>query len=437
MSVQNIQSVVESAANATLFTTVTVKGRHTYTFGSNLVSWDGANSYTMKDIAKNFGAVEMDENNEYVFRCADAKLNAFDFGLLFTCFTAISAAHVGQGASIYTLREDTNVSEIDVTWFGNNAVIYSKERNLIIPLTNAIIHNACKHEHIRVENFVDIRKFTLRRERLRLVLDTDRGEAVCNFAVPDFVQRSYPHLFNDDPSDDLGFDNPNTPWDDRSALGNLIARSMGRTNAEEVRQKYQTKILLDSVVVRDDLIFRPEKRYSSSKEFIGSICYSDKEQICLAVNLRENLFVHQPWFTGDLPSRIQVEPNPKLVDFYNVTEECTIIERYAHTVTNRPLTASEFSLEVFEKIKCAFYDMKLPRLHLAGCFGKVVIPESVLMQGLASTTGDVIYCIVPVGVIGRNVICKTSGGKLSAMKNIPTSEEEGFYDITEVLKNAV
>ena len=109
-----------------------------------------------------------------------------------------------------------------------------------------------------------------------------------------------------------------------------------------------------------------------------------------------------------------------------------------------PLTAAEFDAEVFERVRNAFFDMELPRVQLASAFGRVVVPEPVLLSALSSASSDTIYCIVPVGTIGNNVICKDFDGILTLMELLPEEDsvpgswrpwgfDTYFYDITGVL----
>lgn len=424
-----------SASAASLFAPVSARGNNTYTFGSNLLSWDEVNNYAVSSIAPTFGqTVPTQDAAQVMFKCGDSNISAFDFGLLFSCFTAIVSAYTEQGSSIFTSKNDTSLPDLDVTWFGNNAVLYSLERGIIIPLKSADVQSACRNAKVRVDNFVDIRSFQLMREKKYFVIETDHGENFCTFPIPMVVQRSFPNLFDDDPTNDDIIDDPNTPWDERSQLGSLIASSASLTSAEYTAQRYRDQVSLESVVVRSDLIIQPSQRYKSTSEFLGSICYSDKDVIALAVNFRNNLFVYKPWFTGEVHSSVQVDSNPKLNSFFNITEECKLITRYAQTVTNTPLTAAQFDIAVFERIKTAFYEMELPRLQLQSAFGRVVIPESVLVKGISTMAGESVFCIVMVGVIGKNVICKTSEGSLLTMPRVPWLEDEAFYDITEVVQ---
>lgn len=435
MSVQNVRSIAKGASTASLISPVAVRGYNNYTFGTNLLVWDETNSYTLERIASDFGQpVGGGSTGNPMFRCGESAISAYDFGLVFSCMAAIVGAYTESGASVFTEHCDTSVPEVDVAWFGNNAVVFCKERNLIIPIKSADVQNACRHRKVQLENFVDTRVFQLTREKFSFLLDTAKGEALCRISIPLFVQKAFPSLFDSDPTNDVVSDDPNTPWDERSALGSLIASSVNLNSAEDTAQKYRDRVTLESVVVRTDLIFEPKVRYNSVTEFLGSLCYSDKDVIALAVNFRNNLFVYDPWFDGVGESIVQTDANPQFDKFFNVTEECKIVERFAQSVTNVPLTAAQFDVSVFEKVKSAFYEMELPCIKLASAFGRIVVPESVLVKGLSSMSGESIYCVVPVGVIGNDVICKNERGKLEAIVRAPWLNDDALYDITEVIK---
>lgn len=434
MTAHNLRTIVKNASAASLLSPVEVKGVNSYVFGTNLISWDEANNYTLERVSKDFGQpVVSNGPGSAMFRCGDSEISAYDFGLVFSCFAAIVAAHTETGTTIFTSYADTSALELDVVWFGNHAIVYSRERNLILPITSACVQGACRYQKTDLSNFTDVRSYRLIRERLSFVIENSMNEVVCRFSIPAHVQRAFPNLFDDDPANDEIMDDPNTPWDERSALGSLIASSTSLTSAEETVERYKSHVSLESVVNRTDLVFTPKIRYNSVQEFLGSLCYSDKGRIALAVNFRDNLFVYKPWFSPNNPDGIQVDSAPNFGAFYNVTQECIYIERYAKSVVKVPLTAAQFDIEVFEKIKAAFYAMELPRLSLASVFGRIVIPESVLVKGLSTASGETMYCLVMVGVIGNNAICKDENGNLYAAVNPPWLKDQAFFDITEVI----
>lgn len=435
MSVKNVRGVVLNASKASLFSPIKVRGVNCYTFGTNVLSWDSVHSYTMAAIAEEFGdAVRTQDASQLNFRCGRSLVCPFDFGLLFSCFTAINSAYIEQGESITTLDQDTTVDDIDIAWFGNNAVIYCCVRNMIIPVKSPDIHKVCCNQKVEVCSFSESKVYTLARERFHITVTTERGEHLCSFPVPDFVQKAYPHLFDSDPTNDVIRDDPNTPWDESSGLGSLIASSVQHTGAEAALERYAECTSLASVVMRTDLMCTPSKRYTDVENFLGSLCYTGDGEVALAVNFRNNMFVFQPWFTGDVGGTLRVTSSPQFDKFFDVTEECECIERFARTVSNVPLTSAQLDIAMFERVKEAFYSVSLPRIKFANSFGRIVIPEPVLMEALRTAAGETAYCIVPVGSIGSNVICKTANGNLLARNNMDWDFDDYLFDITEVIK---
>lgn len=407
-----------------------------------MLSWDETNVYMMSQIASDFGqALSKGGPDQMKFKCGRAEIGVFDFGLLFSCFLGISTAYAESGISLSTAHEVTNLPGISVVWFGNYGIIYSRQHNLIIPLKSADIQRACKYEDVWSENFTDVRKFAVRREGLSLVLLTEQSEQLCFLPIPVGIQKAYPNLFAT--TETVTEDEFVASWDERSQLGSLIHGSISLTDAESTVNRYKENAVLDSVVVRDDLMCTPSTRYNNTQELFGSIAYTDKGAIALAVNFRNNLFVYQPWFGGDEAedSGIMVDSSPRFQEFFNVTEECQRISRYADTVTVVPLGAAEFDVTIFERIKRAFYEMQLPRVQFASAFGKVVIPEPVLVSSLTSHSGESAYCIVPVGTIGTHIVCKDTQGRLKTIEMHKNAEGEwtpwgldtAFYDITGVI----
>lgn len=443
MSVKSLRSTVLMASNVPLLNQVTVQGANAYTFGTDLISWDETNVYTMTQVASDFGhPISHGGPEQMRFKCGNSSVGVFDFGLLFSCFVGITTAFAEAGVSLPAAREDTTTPGIDIVWFGNYGIVYSRQHNLIVPLRSSDIQNACRFEAVTASCFTDVRKFAVRREGLNLVLLTEKQEQLCIVRIPLGIQRAYPKLFDDDPTNDYDVDDPSTPWDERSQLGSLITGSINLTDAETMVAKYSENSVLDTVVVREDLMCKPTKRYNSTQELFGSIAYTDKHSIALAVNFRNNLFVYQPWFSVTAGEKgIEVDATPNFSAFFNVTDECKRIARYASTVTAVPLSAAEFDMNVFDRVKDAFYNLELPRIKFASAFGKVVIPEPVLVNSMTSRSGENIYCIVPVGAIGNNLICKDAMGNLVTMEMRETSEgvwdpwgyDTAFYDITGVI----
>lgn len=437
MSTQNIRKDALSASNVFLLSSVTFQGVNKYTLGTDMLVWDESNSYSITQIAPTFGQIiQGGPGTPVTFRCGNAGISVFDFGLLLSCFTAMSMAHLELGTGVPVELVPTSVPGVEAMWFGNHGIIFGLRHNLLVPIASGQAQRACKNEKVDVASFIDSRRFVLKRTETHFALDTAAGEGVCVFSVPTSIKRSFPALFSTVPMEQpTGF---GQSLDETSPLGAMIASASVAHSVQEVLAKYKEQTSIDSVVVRSDLICQPTQRYTSAESFLGSLCYTDKHDITLAVNMRSNLFVHRPWFAGKEDGRendedIQVTPSPKLSEFYDAREECERIMRYAKTVTVRPLTAAKFDFSVFEAVKAAFFEMRLRRLPLASSLGKIVIPETTLLAGLESTAGENIYCIVPVGALGENVIVINTEGELSVMRNGTWGTDEFFYDITEVV----
>lgn len=430
------RATANSASAVSLFNLVDVRGYNTYTLGTNIISWDESNNYTLDYVARDFGQpLVVNDVANTLFKCGDSAINAFDFGLLFSCFAAIVGAYAETGSSVMTERQESSVDDIDIVWFGDNAIVISKIKNIIVPVKSSIVQEVCSLSRIKVDNFVDTRSFYLSRENNNFIVDAEDGTEICRFPIPLIVKRTFPNLFSDSGFSKYAVeDDPNTPWDERSALGSLIANTTNLMSVEEAIARYRSEqVSLESVVVRSDLMFVPSTRYNSVEEFLSSVCYTDKGIIALAVNFRNNLFVYKPWFASDSDAELRVDANPKFDEFYNVTSESQHISRFAQSVVARPLTPAEFDVSVFERVKDSFYNFELSRIKLESAFGKIVIPESVLVQGLTGSSGEAMYCIVPVGLVGEVLVCLTSDGGLTTMTQLDWLSES-FYDITEVIR---
>ena len=273
------------------------------------------------------------------------------------------------------------------------------------------------------------------RETTFLSIETGNKELVCSFAIPTSIMRSYPSLFSGIQANAVIADDPHTPWDDRSPLGAVIARSFAVNTVEETLRKYEELPNLDTLVARWDLIHKPASRYADKNQFLGSICYTDKHEIALAVNFRNSLFIYRPWFAGESleHKELKVDAQPNFSEFYDVSAECKTIMRYAMAITETPPSPAAFTAKVFEEVKEAFLSMELSRVPFATAIGKVVIPQSVLIRGLGTAAGENIYCIVPVGAIGDNVVVRNSDGQLAVMNKMPWTIDDYFFDVTEVL----
>lgn len=431
----NPKNIVATASTVSLLSSAKIRGFNTYSIGTNLISWDDSSSYTIAEISSKFGITDSDMSPN-LFRVGDSFVNAYDYGLLFSCFAAIVAASAEIGSAVPVFCDVSSNDAIQVVWFGCNAIVYSRQKNFIMPIKSTCIQDACKLSKVNVDNFVSSVGFVLSREGDSFIVMSRDNAFVCSFQIPAIVKRAYSALF-----ENKKFNGTNSislfdsSWEEGSGLGELINSTRSSASIEDTLKQYENEVSLANVIMRSDLLFTPNKRYTSVEEFIGSLCYSDKGEISLAVNFRNQLFIYRPWFSGDNESEIMVDSGPQFQNFFNVTEECTAVERFASTVTARPLSPAQFDVGVFNKIKDAFFALDLPRLQLASAFGRIVIPESVMVQGLRSL-GEAIYCIVPVGAIGKNIICVTPDGNLYTRSELSCTSDL-YYDITEVLNNVL
>ena len=436
-----VSSVVLDASQISLNGMIELHGVNSYTLGTNFISWGESNAYNLSTVAENFGTrctnkvVEVvGGSKESGFSCGEGIISAFDFGLLYSVFTAMIMAKVELGRS-FPIEQSQAIGKPDlwVLWLGNDAVLYSVQDHLILPIKNADIERACMGNKLEVVNFSGTETYTFERENNSFCLMTMQGEMYTTIRIPDCVKRTYSGCFN--LASKVVDKDYNMTLIPGSMLGKLIEETDTRSKCLEVLDKYKESSIIDSIVSREDLIINPTDRYQDTSNFFGSICYTDKEEIAIAVNFRKGLFVFYPWFSqfSESPSDIKVDPSAKFSDFYNVTEGCNRILRYSDTVVRRPLTAAQLDLDVFDSIKKAFLDMDLARIPLQSSFGRIIIPENILVQELTSGVGESLYCLLPVGVVGSKLICITAESKLVSVKPSGWDFDSAFYDITEVV----
>lgn len=438
MARNSVSNTVIEASRVPLIQSIRLFGMKTYTLGTNFISWDTSNNYTLDSIAMSFGTRTPNAQAEVVggtrdtgFACGGGTISAYDFGLLYSVFTAMVMAKVELGTSFLVDSEKLQRDGFYAVWFGNDGVVYSAPGNVIIPLKNADIETVCEGGIAKLNNFCSRDTYTLEREGLNFVLMTSARELLTFVKIPECVKKTYSMYFQ---NNNTTVDNPSTSWDEGSRLGQLIGETDSRSECMAVYEKYRTSPAIDSIIAREDLIVVPTERYADTKNFFGSICYTDKGEIAVAVNFRKGLFVYYPWFSQGDDRDIKVDPSAKFPAFFNVTEGCNHILRYAGTVVHRPLTAAKFDNAVFNSIKEAFLDMQLSRVPIQSAFGRVVIPESLLLQELTGGTGESLYCLLPVGVVGDKVVCMSSDGSLSTIVPSGWDVDSAFYDITEVTK---
>lgn len=442
MARNSVSNTVLEASRVLLANAMTVHGVNTYTVASNFLSWDATNSYTIESIAQNFGTRYTGDANGIVggggeqgFMCGGGVIGAFDFGLLYSVFTAMVMAKVELGPTFPVVTENIPGKGIWVTWFGNDIIVYAPQLNLIIPIRNADVEKACAGNSIVVNNFCSRDTYKLEREGKNLYILTQSNELYLVIPMPECPIKTYAIYFQEKGTAapaDMG-----VSWDEGSALGALIGNTNTRSECLDILNKYKLSPTVASVVCRDDLVIELTERYLDTTNFFGSICFTDKEEIAIAVNFRNGLFVYYPWFVTDASQKreVKVDPAAKFPEFYNVTNGCNHILRYSGTVVHRPLTSAQMDFNVLEQVKEAFLNMQLARIPIQAAFGRVVIPEEVLIQELTGGCGESLFCMVPVGIVGPKLVCLSADSMLTSVTPSGWGLSSYFYDITEVANN--
>ena len=438
MATNAISAKLLDAANVTLSGPVRVHGMNEYVISSDFISWNDMHNHTISDIAADFGQRTAGVGDK-IFTCGDDKISVYDFGLLYTVFTAMATAQAELGGGFPIEESATQRDDVHVLWLGNDIIIYSPTNNLILPIDNADVESACSGKRIECGNFCNKDKYLVDRERIEFfVTDAQKKELFCRFRICTGTQKSYAQYFEQpkDQSKDLL-----ATWDTESTLGKLIASATSKLPTKDAFKKYKKKGMVESVNKRADLFIQPSRTYDSLtnpedlKKFFGSICYTDKAEAIVAVNYHAGMLVYSPCFPGDNFEGLMIDATPHFDKFYDVTSECEGLMRFANTVNARPLTPAQFDVKVYNRIADALLNSKLSRLAFSSCLGKVVIPESVLEAAFDDGFGADLFCIVPVGTVGEIVVCMTAAGKLEATYPRGWSVDEAFYDITEVLLN--
>lgn len=442
MAKNSISNIVYEAARVVLANTVRIYGINTYSIASDFIAWDGDNTYSLMDIARSFGSRKPNSSVEIAggktevgFCCGDSAICAYDFGLLYSVFTAMVMAKVELGDSFYTHSEKLSRAGLYIVWIGNDAVLYSVVDNIILPLKNADVENACSGDRLSINNFCGRNSYYFEREGTSFVFTSLAGELLCTCKIPQYVMKCYSRYFAE--SSVAIVNNEFTSWDEGSQLGMLIGATDSKAECLEVLQNYKSLPVIESVVSRKDLVVELQEKYSDLSNFFGSICYTDKGEIVIAINFRRGLFVYRPWFVADGgdESGNKIDTAANFKEFYNVTQGCNHILRFASTVTNRPLSAAQLDKVVIDQIKDKFLGMSLPRIPIEATFGRIVIPEDVLVGELTNGTGETLFCVVPVGIVGEKLACLTPEGTLSAIKPSGWALDSAFYDITEVAQD--
>lgn len=104
MAHNSISQIVLEASRVQLPQAFKVIGRNTYTISTDFISWDSVHNYTLVEIASTFGNKVQNSEMGVVggvggvkdigFKCGDEAISAFDFGLLYSIFTAMVMAKV-------------------------------------------------------------------------------------------------------------------------------------------------------------------------------------------------------------------------------------------------------------------------------------------------------------------------------------------------------
>lgn len=434
MEETGIGAKVLDAAGVRLSRPIIVQGMNTYNISSDFISWNDVHHHTLSGIAHDFG-LRTSGVGDKVFTCGDDKITVYDFGLLFTVFTAMVAAQAELGDDFTVEEVATSNSTVRALWVGNDLIIYSVVNNIILPVDNSMIKSACEGERLECENFCTQDKFIVDRERVELfILDAAKRELFCRLRIGTGVQKSYSKCFE---SEDDKEGNKVT-WDSSTKLGRLIAASGKGKRTKEVLGEYKKAGLRDSVSRRTDLFLTPDIPLNATTHeevlpLLGRMCYTDKDEAVIAVNYRAGMLIYSPCFPGDGLQAMCTYDKPDMTKFFDINSGCEKIMRFAATVINRPLTPAQLDVRVFNHIVNSFLEKKLPRVSFHDALGKVVIPESVLEETFNDGFGADLFCMVPVGIVGNVVVCKTSEGNLEAVYPVGWTTTEAFYDITEVI----
>lgn len=444
MAHNSISQIVLEASRVQLPQAFKVIGRNTYTISTDFISWDSVHNYTLVEIASTFGNKVQNSEMGVVggvggvkdigFKCGNESISAFDFGLLYSIFTAMVMAKVEFGGAFKVFSEKLSRASDYALWLGNDCVVYSPDSNVIITLKNADVERVCNDNKVKVVNFCSREKFDFEINSNSMMLINSKGELFAVLTIPESVKNTY----NLNTHKEEIIDDPSTEWDENSGLGELISENDNKSECAKVLDEYRKTAIVDSIISRDDLVVEPEEKYADTSNFFGSVCYTDKNEIAIAVNFRRGLFVYRPLFSGDPEDskELKVDPNARFPEFFNITEGCARIKRYSETVVERPLTAAQFDVDMCNKIKEAFLNMELPRIPIKAAFGKIVIPEPVLIDELSRGNGESIYCFVPVGVVDDKVICINDADELVIQNPTIWGLSSAFYDVTGVCSNA-
>ena len=256
-----------------------VHGLNTYTISSDFISWGDNHNHSISEIATDFGQRTTGVGDK-VFICGDDKISVFDFGLLFTVFTAMASAQAELGARFSVFEAETSRDEVKALWVGNDLIIYSPSNNLILPIDNADMERACGGVRLECSNFCTTDRYLVDRERVEIfVVEASKRELFCRLRICDHTQKYYAKHFT---APEEAKVDTFAAWDTRSALGRIIASTDHSLPTKSIFEKYRKKGLATVVDRRDELFVHPEKRYDGMetaqdlRKFAGSLCYTDK-----------------------------------------------------------------------------------------------------------------------------------------------------------------
>lgn len=437
MAKSSISGIVYEAAETELVAPLRIYGNQTYTLSTNLITWGDGMVDSLKNIANTFGLRSRSSlsgvvhGSENGFKCGNGIISAYDFGLLYTVFTAMVMCRVESGGSPHVFCDDTKRRDtLNVLWIGCECIIYSADRNIILPTKSADVERICSGQKVLCKNFCTRDAYEIDRENNMIgVTNSNTGELLTRITIPEIVISTYNKYFVSQSIVDL----PETDWDEGSPLGQLISSNDQLQECTAIVQQYKNSANVASVVVRDDLVVTPNKRYGSTENFFGSLCYTDKQEIVVAVSEHRGLFTYYPWFVSETDSNKDLKVDtPNFQDFYDVSEGVIHILRYAKSVATRPPTRGQVNDVMLSKIKDSFFNLKLPRIQMKAAFGKIIVPEEVLLQAISTDSTANLYCLLPVGTVGINVITMSPEGDTQVMV-MPNWDVTYFYDITEVI----
>lgn len=439
MATNSIESTLVAAGDVALSSPIRVCGINTYTISSDFISWNDVHNHTISDIAADFGR-RVPGTGDKIFMCGDDRITVYDFGLLYTVFHSMNTAYAELGLNFPVEEAMTSREGLRVLWLGNDAIVYAPELNLILPIDNASMQSTCMGTRIECGNFCNKDIFRIDRERMELfITDAQRNELLCRFRICNCAQSTYSKCFEEEAEDTK---KAAPVWDPDSILGKLVESAGDRVLPVAAFKKYKKSPVMEAVSTRSELFVTPSRLYENVEtregleKMFGNVAYTDKDEVIIAVNHRSGMLVFCPCFTGDIDSGLQIDAAPNCDKFYDVTKECEAIMRYASTVVARPLTAAQLDIKVYNAIGKALMNMELKRISFSNSLGRVVVPESILESAFEDGFGADLFCMVPVGMVGESVICKTPEGNLEAIYPRGWTISEAFYDITEVIERA-